>query len=171
SHSITAAYGGDADFIASTSAVLTQQVLAVPSAPVFTAIADDTGASSSDRVTRDPTLVLSGTADANSTITLSHTGVGVIGTTTSNLSGFWSFDYTATPLPQGTYSFTAIATDFGGNSSVASAAFSVTIDLTAPTTPAITGIISDTGSSGGDAITADSTLILTGTAEANSVLT
>ena len=38
-------------------------------------------------------------------------GTGVIGTTTADGNGNWSFDYTGTPLTAGSYSFTATAKD------------------------------------------------------------
>ena len=65
---------------------------------MITAITEDTGTSGSDRVTNDPTLVLSGTAEANAIVQLTRTGVGVIGSVTANASGAWAFDYTGTSL-------------------------------------------------------------------------
>jgi hypothetical protein len=97
-----------------------------PQAPVITRITDDTGTSSSDGLTSDQTLVLWGTAEAGSTVALLRDGSG-IGATTADAGGYWSFDYTGTVLPVGTYYFTAIATDAAGNSSIASAAFRVMI--------------------------------------------
>jgi hypothetical protein len=145
--------------------------IAAPAAPVITGIVNDTGSSSSDGITSDPTLILNGTAEANSLVTVTRVGVGVIGTTTANGSGNWSFDYTGTTLSAGSYGFTATAKDPAGNTSVASSSFSVTVDITAPAAPAITGVASDTGSSTTDGITSDGTLILSGTAEANSTVT
>ncbi len=100
-------------------------------APVFTAIADDTGTSSTDRITRDSQILLSGTAEANSTLTL-RTGSGggpIIGTTTANGSGNWTFDYTGTTLGDGVYAFFASIIDLAGNTSaVSSPGFTVTAD-------------------------------------------
>src|SRR5207248_2439002 len=145
----------------------------------------DSGSSSTDHITSDTTLILSGTAEANSTVTLTRVGTGVIGTTTADGSGNWSFDYTGTSLAEGSYSFTATATDAAGNTSGSSAtfgvtidttapgarAFTVTIDITAPAAPTITGIIADSGSSSVDHVTNDQTLILQGTAEPSSAVT
>lgn len=99
----------------------------VPPAPVITAISEDTGVNG-DRVTVDATLVLSGTAEADSTVTLTRAGSGIIGSTNANGSGAWSFDYTGTELPEGTNIFTATATDATGNTSAVSAAFAVIVD-------------------------------------------
>ncbi len=137
---------------------------------MITAIADDTGVSNSDRITNDPTLVFTGTSEANALVTLTHVGVGVIGTATANGSGGWTFDFAETTLPQGPHNFTATATDTAGNISPASAAFNVTVDHTAPLAPVIAAINMDTGRSSSDGITSDPTLILSGTAEANSVV-
>ncbi len=105
---------------------------ATPSAPVIVALSTDTGASTTDGITSDNTLLFAGTADANVTVTISRSGAGVIGTTTANGTGVWSFDYTATTLADGAYLFTAFASDTAGNASTVSADFPVTIDTTAP---------------------------------------
>ena len=133
-----------------------------PAAPLITAIADDTGANGSDEVTQDRTLVLSGTAEANASVSITRIGVGIVGTTTANGAGAWSFDYTGTILAEGNHSFTATATDTAGNASVPSASFTVVIDVTAPAAPRITAIADDTGASGSDGITSDPTLIFSG---------
>lgn len=104
-------------------------------APAFTALNTDSGVSSTDRLTNDPTLRLLGHAPAGSTVTISRAAVGVVGTSAANGDGF-NFDYTATALPPGTHVFTATAT-LAGASSPASAPFSVTIDTDAPSAAAI----------------------------------
>ena len=101
-------------------------------APVFTAIVSDTGASSSDQITNDTTLIFNGTSAAGAAVTLTRAGAGVIGSTTAATDGTWSFNYTATILPAGVNTFTATAAT-GGNSSPASPAFLVTVDTTRPT--------------------------------------
>src|SRR5204862_519040 len=98
----------------------------------FTGVTTDSGSSSTDNNTSDQTLILNGTAEANSLVTITRTGTGVIGSATTNGAGAWSFDYTGTTLAEGNYTFTATATDQAGNVSPASAVFSVTVDLTAP---------------------------------------
>jgi autotransporter-associated beta strand protein len=131
-----------------------------PSAPIFGAITTDTGTSSTDRITNDQTLQLGGTADAGTTVAVTLAGSGVIGTTTTDASGSWSFDYTNTPLAEGDHVFSAVATDGSGRQSPDSIAVTVTIDTTAPATPAIKSIA---GSS--------SSLLFKGTAEAGSTIT
>ncbi len=125
--------------------------------PVITTASEDTGASSSDRITGDATLTLSGTADAGSTVTVSLDGVGVLGATTTDASGAWVFDYTNTTLADGTHVFTAVAADAEGSNSPESAPFVVTVDTDAPAAPSITGV------SGGS-------LVFKGTAEAGSTV-
>jgi hypothetical protein len=134
--------------------------------PVITGIAQDLGASGSDGLTNDPTLIISGTSAVSASVEV-FKDASSIGTATANSSGSWSFDYTGTSLPEGTYSFTAAATSSVVTVSTASA-FSVTIDLTAPGKPTISGIASDTGTSSSDGITNDTTLTVSGTAEAYS---
>ena len=56
-----------------------------------------------------------------------------------------------------------------GNTSAASSALSVTIDTSAPVTPAIASFSTDSGTVG-DGITNDNTLTLTGSAEANATV-
>ncbi|MCY2932498.1 MAG: Ig-like domain-containing protein, partial [Planctomycetota bacterium] len=103
---------------------------AVPAAPVVTGVTADTGSSASDAITTDQTLMINGTAEANSTVTVSRADVGVLGTCTANASKAWSFDYTGTILPEGSYGFTATATDPAGNTGGSSATRTVTVDLT-----------------------------------------
>ena len=139
-----------------------------PAAPVITRVADDTG-TPDDGITSDNRLVISGTAEANSTVQLYEDSLP-IGTTSANGSGNWSFDYTGTTLADGTYSLTATATDAAGNTSAPSAPLTITVDTAAPAAPAITGFADDTGAAG-DGITSDTTLVLSGSAETGSTVT
>jgi rhamnogalacturonan endolyase len=104
--------------------------------PVFTSITTDSGTLTNDFITNDTTLILNGTAPANSTVTVSRAGVGVIGTALSSAAGTWSFNYTATVLTTGRYTFTATAS-LGSSSSPASSPRDVTVDTVAPTTSSI----------------------------------
>jgi hypothetical protein len=132
-----------------------------PPAPLITGISNDTGVSNTDRITSDTTLVLSGTAAANSTVQLFRANAS-IGTVTTNTSGNWSFDYTGTTLSNGTYNFTATATDAAGNISLLSDPLSVTVDNTAPNQIAtITGMSPDPGTSSTDFLTNDGTTVRT----------
>tara|TARA_Y100000589_G_scaffold128495_1_gene122385 strand:+ start:1057 stop:7983 length:6927 start_codon:yes stop_codon:yes gene_type:complete len=134
-----------------------------PSAPAITAISTDSGAA--DGITNDNTLLISGTAEANSSVEVFIDG-GSIGTATANGAGAWSYDHTGTAVSDGSYVLTAIATDTAGNGSSASNDFNITVDTGTPAAPSVSGISDDTGT-GGDGITADNTLVISGSAEAN----
>jgi len=141
--------------------------LTAPAAPAVTGVTDDTG-TAGDGITSDQTLIISGTAEADSTVDVLVNGVSA-GAATADGSGNWTFDYTGTPLNQGSYVLTATATDGAGNTSAASPDFALEIDLTAPAAPTVAGITDDTGTAG-DGITSDQTLIISGTAEAGSIV-
>ena len=102
-----------------------------PDAPVVTGINEDTGASSSDGVTSDQTLIFSGTAEADSTVEVFLDG-NSLGTVLADGSGNWSFDHSGTVLGDGDYVVTAQSTDAAGNESALSAGFDVTVDTVAP---------------------------------------
>ncbi|MGI2072448.1 retention module-containing protein, partial [Shewanella baltica] len=138
----------------------------------ITSITDDTGASGSDFITNDNTLVFNGTVDLGDNSTLAVTINGVVYTTANGLvidaSGNWSVDLTGTTLADGTYPVSATVTDLAGNSKT------VTQDVVIDTkidqdgdgnTVAITSITDDTGASGSDFITNDNTLIFNGTVD------
>ncbi len=104
---------------------------AAATAPVITAIATDAGDSSSDGITNDQTLTISGTSIASAIIEVFKDAVS-IGNTTANGSGVWSFNHTGTTLSAGSYAFTAKATSASAQSS-ASSTFTVLVDVTVPT--------------------------------------
>ncbi|MDX6020939.1 Ig-like domain-containing protein [Scandinavium sp. V105_16] len=130
----------------------------LPDAPTITSVVDDvanyTGAIANGQLTNDPTPTLSGLAQANSTVNIYNNGT-LLGTTTANASGAWSFTPTAN-MTEGSHAFTATATNANGTGA-ASSSISINIDTTAPSAPGIT--ISADGST------------LSGTAEANSTVT
>ncbi|WP_188508061.1 Ig-like domain-containing protein [Parapedobacter pyrenivorans] len=118
-----------------------------------------------DGITNDNTPALNGTADANVTITVTSDLDGVLGTTTSNGSGEWSYTPT-TPLTDGAHGLTATATDGAGNTSGASTALGITVDTTPhpkPSSPVL-ATASDTGESNSDGITNLADITLQGTA-------
>ena len=165
-HSLTATATDAAGNTSAASAALNVTVDApAPSAPAIASYSNDTGAVG-DGITNDNTLTLIGTAAANSTVKV-YDGATLLGQATANGSGAWS--YTTAALADGTHSFAVTATDAVGNTSAASAGLNVTIDTVAPSTPAIVSFSNDTGVVG-DGITTDSTLTLTGAAEANSTV-
>jgi autotransporter-associated beta strand protein len=141
--------------------VTSLETLLGPPAPVFTGIVTDAGISSTDQITNDATLVLVGTAQANTTITITRFGTGVVGTTSADGAGNWTFDYTGTALPQGDSFFSATATDAQNRTGApTNPVFRVTIDLTPPAAPVITDVAQENG-----------TFVFLGTAEPGSVVT
>ncbi|MCJ2013601.1 Ig-like domain-containing protein [Methylobacterium sp. J-076] len=125
--------------------------ITVPVAPTLSAGAG---------ATLDNTPTLTGTAEAGSTVTI-YSGATVIGTTTATANGTFSFT-PGTALSDGSYGFTARATDAFGNQSAVSAGVSLTIDTLAPTAPVIAPF------SGPTNVTRPT---ITGTAEAGAVIT
>lgn len=98
---------------------------------VSAAIGDDTG-TPGDFLTGDATLVFHGTAEAGSTveIRLGGTSLGIVA---AGADGQWSFDYSATPLNDGTYALDVTATDAAGNRG--SDTHTIHVDATLPKTP------------------------------------
>ena len=101
---------------------------AAPSTPLLSA-ASDTGASSSDGITKTTTPIFTGTAEIGSTVKLldgaTQVGSVVVATTT--------YSITSSALTNGTHTITATATDGALNVSPASGSTSVTIDTVLPT--------------------------------------
>jgi hypothetical protein len=139
---------------------------AAPSTPDMDAGAD-TGSSNTDDITNNTTPTFTGTAEANSTIELSSSVDGAVGSTTADGAGNWSI--TASILSTGAHNITATATDGVGNTSGASAALAITIDTTPPAAPGALDLnaASDSGTSDSDDLTNVITPLITGTAEAN----
>jgi autotransporter-associated beta strand protein len=149
-HSFTAT---STDLVGNVSAVSDTLTLDMGTAsPVFTAITPDTGDSAADQITTSQTLTLNGTAPASAPVTLYRLDtVTSIGATTADASGDWTFDYTATTLPEGKYTFLASAGS--GTPSAMSAPFVVTIDLTEPTVASIRRSNPDTTNTFADTLT------------------
>ena len=142
--------------------------VAVGSGASFTSTTASTTAVTSGSVTHasDTTsLAITNIKDKDvirGSVTITNTG-----SLTANGSGVWTLDHSATSLSGGTYALTAVATESAGVT--ATATQSITVDLTAPAV-AIGGITSDSGASGADFVTNDSSLVFSGTAEANSAV-
>lgn len=103
-----------------------------PAAPTGLTLttAADTGLSNTDGITNVTAPTLTGSAEANSSITLFN-GASQIGTGTTNGTG--TFTATISPaLAQGSFTITATATDAAGNTSGSSSGKSITIDTTKP---------------------------------------
>ncbi|WP_247871932.1 Ig-like domain-containing protein, partial [Azospirillum sp. TSO35-2] len=155
---------------ASTGLAITIDTTA-PNAPDGLALASgsDSGSSGSDRITNVTAPTITGTAEANSVVTL-YDGTTVLGTGTASSRGVWSI--TSATLGSGEHTLTAAAVDVAGNSSTASSGLTVTIDSTS-TTPDGLALASgsDSGSNSSDGITNVTAPTITGTAEANAVVT
>ncbi|MFT0137683.1 Ig-like domain-containing protein [Alcanivoracaceae bacterium MT1] len=110
-----------------------------PEAPAITEAQDDvepgTDPILSGGSTNDTTPTLAGTAEAGSTVEVFQDGVS-LGTVAADADGNWSFT-PSTELGEGSYSFTATATDAADNTSDPSTAFEVTVDTTAPEAPVV----------------------------------
>ena len=106
--------------------VITVSTTPVP--PVVTiALADDTGALTSDDITSDPTLT--GTADPYSTVYFTVDGQTVSGTAVANANGVWT--YTPSGLSDGQHTIAASETNGFGLTGSASLAFQ--LETTPPT--------------------------------------
>ncbi|KAA0550799.1 BapA prefix-like domain-containing protein [Citrobacter braakii] len=146
-----------------------------PSAPLLVSVVDDiaggvfNAALSNGQLTNDARPTLNGTAEAGSTVSI-YDGSTLLGTALVQSNNSWSFTPT-TPLTNGSHTFTVTATDAAGNTSSATAGFSVVVDTTAPTQPSISSIIDDvgpnTGAIGANQPTNDARPTLNGTTEAN----
>ncbi|PIF20655.1 hypothetical protein BX596_0004 [Enterobacteriaceae bacterium JKS000233] len=116
--------------------------------------------------------MLSGTAAAGSTITVSDGGT-VLGSVTVGSGGEWSF--TTPALNEGNHSLTATVTSPAGNTSAPSAPILVTVDITPPAAATDLQLSNNEGgtsvpiAAGGT--TNDTTPALSGTAEAGSTVT
>jgi hypothetical protein len=120
---------------------------------------------SSNTLVNSNQVRLSGTAEANSTITI-YEGNTVVGTGTTNSAGAWSI--TTNALSTGTHTLTAKAADAAGNVSTASTSISTAItgnspapDTVAPTAPVVSS----------NTVVNTNQVKLSGTAEANSAVT
>ena len=133
-----------------------------PAVPVVTTSAGSVN-------TNAPTIA--GTAEASATVTI-YNGANVVGSVTADATGKWSYTVTNL-LVDGTYQFSAQATDIAGNISNKSTAVAVTVDTVAPDKPNTIALAtaSDTGLSATDGITKINTPTITGKAEAGSKVT
>ncbi|MDB5441624.1 MAG: hypothetical protein JWM33_4051, partial [Caulobacteraceae bacterium] len=139
-----------------------------PAVPVVLGISSDTGATASDGVTRDQTLMFRGAADAGSMVTVYVDGVAA-GQAKASAAGAWSFNNSGVALAAGDHLVTATAADVTGNVSAQSGAFHALIDLS--TSVSLNGL-----TSGGQAVATGGYgtshgLDLTGQAEAGDLVT
>ena len=159
------------------SAGFTVVVDSVSATPVITNVTDNVGNAATTVVsgseTNDATPTLSGTADANSVVTIFDGGTQ-IAVVTADSNGAWTFT-PDTALGEGSHSFTVRATDPQGNVSAVSAPWSVVVDLTAPTVPTLDNVNDNvpggvTGNLTSGQTTNDSTPTISGTGLAGSTI-
>ena len=125
-----------------------------PDVPVITAPTDNT-------FTNTGSVVLTGDAEVDSTVTLTQNGNAVTTTATANSEGSWTITVT---LTDGANTITATATDAAGNVSTPSASVTITLDTGKPDVPVITAPTDNTFTNTGS-------VVLTGDAEVDSTVT
>jgi|GEM_PF-2879011 len=138
--------------------------ITTPDAPNLLSISEDTG-DPTDGITSDASIILIGTAETNSTVSIFINGV-LDGTTIADNLGDFNYDLTASPFLDGIYDLTATATDIAGNVGPLSNVYKLTVNTNIPVKPNIIGISEDTDIPN-DRVTEDNTLIFTGTADVN----
>jgi hypothetical protein len=116
----------------------------LPPTPRVTGISPDTG-KGTNGITTAQNLTISGRAQAGNLVLVMLNGT-VAGTTMTGSNGTWTFDNTATTLPDGNYAITAVAEDVAGNLSNVSSAYNVTIATVG--SPTIAGVSLITGTRG-----------------------
>ncbi|GEM_PF-645252 len=102
-----------------------------PAKPVITGISEDTGSSSTDGVTNDKHITISGTAEPDSRVEVSSQ-YGPLRSTQTDTDGNWLLDITDITLFEIKVNLIAEAIDLAGNRSAGSDVFTLTPDFTAP---------------------------------------
>ncbi len=153
--------------------------LDLPTVPVITAINDDADpviGDVKDKTTNDTTPTLTGTADPGSVIAIYQDGSLLpVTTVVADTNGNWSYT-PLLPLTEGPHTFAVTATNTTtGETSGQSPIATVTVDLTAPTAPAIGAVTDDVGPITGPIAdgqsTNDNRPTLTGTGTAGDTIT
>ncbi|WP_245392789.1 Ig-like domain-containing protein, partial [Salinicola halimionae] len=143
-----------------------------PAAPTIVSATDDVDPATDDLVngdaTNDATPTLTGTAEANTTVTIFQNGTELT-SVTADADGNWAF--TPATLDDGDYTFTARTADVAGNVSPVSTEFTLTVDTQAPAAPTLDATdgspITGTAEPGATiTLTVDDTVIGTATAGA-----
>lgn len=131
-----------------------------------------TGAVLNGGRTDDSTPELQGTTLANAVVTIKDAAGSVLGTTTADENGVWTWASPA--LTDGKHSWTAEVTNQAGNTATAS--ITLTVDTLPPVAPVIAGMVDDVGtvqfaSQVQGNVTDDPSPTLSGTAEAGTLIT
>ncbi len=149
-----------------TSAALSLTIDTTVPTSAVTAVSDDTGRSATDGITSDATPTASGTAEADSLVSVFVDGL-LVGSVTAS-GGTWSLALGV--LSEGSHSVTTAAVDVAGNAGTPSAPVTVVVD-TAIAAPVISALFDDTATDVAGGSTTDATLTATGTAEADALVT
>lgn len=178
SHNLTVTATDAAGNVSAPSAIFNVVVdLAAPGTPAITNIADDVGTEKGDltsgQSTDDTQPLISGTAENGASVKIYDNGT-LIGTVNASATdGTWSFT-PGSPLTNGNHAFTVTATDSAGNVSSPSNTFNIIVDTAAPTAPIVIQAFDDVGPVTGALVNGQSTNdnqpLLSGTAEANSIV-
>ena len=148
----------------STATPVTVDTVAPTAAVVITAIATDSGTSSSDYITNDTTLTVSGThgaLGAGETVQVSSDG-GATWVDATSTASTWSY---TDPTTHGTsFTYQARIVDAVGNVDANTASQAVTIDTAAPAAPSITAIPENGGGGINAAEASDGTPVVVGLA-------
>ncbi len=118
-----------------------------PAAPSIDSATDDVGTAqggfASGVPTDDSTPTLTGKAEAGSIVTIKDADGKVVGSTTADANGKWSYTLPALPA-DGTYKYTASTKDAAGNTSPESAPFIVKLDTSVANGGQALGLTIDT---------------------------
>ena len=151
-HTVTAMTKDLAGNVSDASTAITLTIdTAAPDKPVLT---------TAGMTTNNTKPVIAGTAEVGSTVTV-YDGTTALGTAMAGSDGAWSFT-PVTALSAAAHSITAKSMDAAGNISAASAAITVTVDVTPPKSPVLTTLTSSTN---------NTKPTIAGTAEAGSTVT
>ncbi|MBK5143785.1 Ig-like domain repeat protein [Budviciaceae bacterium BWR-B9] len=178
-HSVTATATDKAGNVSepTTAFIFTVDTVA-PTTPTIDSAEDNVGeiqgTLTSNSATDDATPTLNGSAEKNSTVNV-YDGETLLGTTTADSNGKWTF--TTDALAEGKHTFHVTATDKAGNVSQPSDDFVLTMDFTAPDASklAITGVDDQTGIVTGNVKSGDTTddtrPTISGTGTAGDIIT
>ena len=147
----------------STATPVTVDTVAPTATVAITAIATDSGTSSSDYVTSDTTLTVSGThgpLGSGEKVQVSSDGGASWADVTTSTASTWSY---TDPAPHATsFTYQARIVDAVGNVGANTASQAVTIDTAAPTAPSITSIAENGGGGINAGEAADGTPVVVG---------
>jgi hypothetical protein len=107
----------------------------IPNPPVVTSVSQDTGSSSTDKLTNDTTLTVTGTGTPGTTITI-YDGTTPVGTGLVDANG--NYSVTTSPLADGAHALSASATNPFGFEGLSTQLGTWTVDTVDPIQPTLT---------------------------------